>query len=198
MTDPSIERLNWRIIHLSEVPSTMDVAAERARTGCPAGTVVKADHQVSGRGRHGRVWLEQPGTSLLATVVLRPSFQLATNSGLSRLIADVVAAAIAEVSGLSPVVKEPNDVMISDRKVCGILCQTSIRGDRLEYLLVGIGLNVNVPVEDLPFETATSLLAETGKSFNIDSVLTTILRHLPAIHGLCDSVPVSGRADRHR
>ncbi len=179
----------WTVLRYGEVTSTMDVAVDLARNGSPAGVVVVASHQTAGRGQHGRLWIERPNTCLLTTIILRPDFELATDPTLSRRIAEQVGAAIQAICGVVPTVKEPNDLLLGGRKVCGILCQTSIRGERVEYLLVGIGLNVNLPRDALPLDTATSLLVETGRVFDIDVLLRAILDELPAIPGLCRSEP---------
>ncbi len=191
MTRKSHPAPEWTVLRYGEVTSTMEVAADLSRAGAPAGTVVVATHQTSGRGQRGRIWLEQPGTCLLTTIILRPAFRVATDSALSRRIAERVGQAIESTAGLVPTVKEPNDLLIGGRKVCGILCQTSIRGEQIEYLLVGIGLNVNQPRDALPLDSATSLLAETGRMFDFDSLLAAILDELPQIPGLCGCECVS-------
>lgn len=168
----------------------MDLASALARDGAAAGTVVVADHQTLGRGQRGRVWREPAGTCLLVTVLLRPSLAIAMRPDLPRLVAKKISEAVTSVSGLKPTIKHPNDVLLNGRKVCGILCQSSIRGDMLEYLLIGIGLNVNVQPGDLPFETATSLLAETGEVHDRDHLLDVILERLTTLSGLCDTVPL--------
>ncbi len=185
-----INLLDWRVIRLAEVGSTMDEAAALARQGAPAGTVVVADHQTKGRGQRGHVWLAPPSTCLLASIILRPLLRLASSPELSRTIAEKVSIAISDITGLVPTIKEPNDVLIDGRKVSGILCQSSIRGDQLEYVLVGIGLNVNIVQQDLPLESATSLLVETGQTHDTGAILMEILDQLATISGLCERVPV--------
>lgn len=181
--------VRWLVERHERVGSTMDVAAELASRGAPAGTVILAEEQTAGRGRAGRVWLAPPGTCLLFTVLLRPDLRVAQNPSLSRVIAERVAAAVQEVTGVASVVKEPNDLMVGGKKLAGILCQTSIRGDRLEYLLIGIGLNVNLEPDRLPFPTATSLLAETGVAWDRDRLLDAILRHLALERELVEPAP---------
>lgn len=164
----------------------MDVAAALAAEGAPAGTVVVAEEQTAGRGRMGRVWLAPRGTSLLFTALFRPPLAVAQSPTLLRDIGERVAEAVAEVAGVTPSIKEPNDLLIDGRKLAGILVQTSIRGDHLDYLLVGIGVNVNVPAELLPLPTATSLLVATGREHDRDVLLAAILRHLEQVPGLVD------------
>lgn len=166
----------------------MDVASDLARKGAEAGTVVVADHQTLGRGQRGRTWLEPAGTCLLVTILLRPSLTTATRPDLPRLVSEKISEAVMSVSGVKPTLKHPNDLLLNGRKLCGVLCQSSIRGDVLEYLLIGIGLNVNVQADDLPVETATSLLAETGRVQDRTRLLEAILVRLASLSGLCDIV----------
>lgn len=109
---------------------------------------------------------------------------MAQSPTLLRDIGERVAAAVAETTGVQPTIKEPNDLLIDGRKVAGILVQTSIRGDHLDYLLVGIGLNVNLPEDLLPVPTATSLLIATGREHDRDALLHAILRRLEEVPGL--------------
>ncbi|MFO7272800.1 MAG: biotin--[acetyl-CoA-carboxylase] ligase [Sphaerobacter thermophilus] len=176
--------MKWRIERRNSVTSTMDVAADLAGRGAPDGTVVVADEQTAGRGRMGRVWLAPAGTCLLFTALFRPPLAVAQSPTLLRDIGERVAAAVAETTGVQPTIKEPNDLLIDGRKVAGILVQTSIRGDHLDYLLVGIGLNVNLPEDLLPVPTATSLLIATGREHDRDALLHAILRRLEEVPGL--------------
>jgi BirA family biotin operon repressor/biotin-[acetyl-CoA-carboxylase] ligase len=187
------QALTWRIRRMDEVESTMDEAAALARDGAPAGTVVSASYQTGGRGRSGRSWLAPAGTCLLATVIFRPDISILNDDALSRKIGERVRDAIAEVTGLWATVKDPNDLLCGERKLCGILCQTSVRGKDLEYLLVGIGINVNIPTDQLPLERATSLLVETGREVDLHRLLVSVLGHVAEIEGLADEPESSER-----
>lgn len=178
--------LTWRIRRMDEVASTMDEAAELARDGAPIGTVVAANFQTAGRGREGRSWIAPAGTSLLATVIFRPELLVIQDRALSRKIGERIRDAIEEVTGLTTTVKEPNDLLVGPKKLCGILCQTSVRGDVLDYLLVGFGINANIPADQLPLERATSLLVETGEEVDLHRLLVCVLGHLAEIPGLAD------------
>ena len=186
MSSKQAEVLTWRIRRMDEVTSTMDEVADLARDGAPVGTVVVASNQTNGRGRSGHSWIAPAGTSLLATVLFRPDLSIVQDASLSRKIGERVRDAIAEVTGLSTTVKEPNDLLYRSRKLCGILCQTSIRGKELEYLLVGIGINANISSDQLPLESATSLLAETGTPVDLHRLLVCVLGHIAEIPGLAD------------
>lgn len=170
--------MEWTIHRYGQVDSTMAVAARLAAAGAPAGTVVVAEEQTAGRGRLGRTWHAPAGTSLLFTVLLRPPLEVARMPDLSRQVAERVGYGVTEVSSVQPAIKDPNDLLVCDRKVAGILCQTSLRGDLLEYLLVGIGLNVNMREDQLPLPTATSLSIASGKQQDREALLAAILRHL--------------------
>lgn len=180
--------LAWRIERHDSITSTMDRAAELALGGEPAGTVIVAEEQTAGRGRHGRSWQAPHGTCLLFTVLLRPQLALAQNPHLSVQIAERVRDAIQGLVGIQSDIKEPNDLLVGGRKLAGILCQSSIRGERLDYLLVGIGINVNVPADQLPLPTATSLLIETGQAVDRHALLHAVLERLPGVAGLTDGV----------
>jgi len=168
----------WRIHRYEQVTTTMDIAAELAAQGAPAGTVVLAEEQTEGRGREGRRWFAPPGTSLLFTVIARPPFAVVQDERLSVRVAEHVAAAIRRTCGLQPTIKEPNDLLVGGRKLVGILLQSRVRSETLEYLLIGIGINVNVPAEQLPLPTATSLLVELGHPVDREALLRAVLDEL--------------------
>ncbi len=170
--------MTWRIYRYGRVATTMDIAAELAARGAPAGTVVVADEQTAGRGREGRRWLAPAGTSLLFTIIARPPFAVVQDERLSVRVAEHVAAAIERHCGIRPVIKEPNDLLVGGRKLVGILLQSRVRRDALEYLLIGIGINVNIPAEQLPLPTATSLLVELGRPVDREALLAAVLEEL--------------------
>lgn len=167
----------------------MDVAAEHAAAGEPAGLVVVAEEQTAGRGRHGRRWEAPHGTSLLFTVLCRPDLSLVQDERLSVRVAERVAAAIARVTGLEAAIKEPNDLLVGSRKLAGVLLQSRIEGQWLDYLLIGIGINANVPPDRLPLPTATSILVETGQPVDRRALLQAVLEELHQIEGLCALAP---------
>lgn len=151
--------LTWRIRYLSFVDSTNRLALDLARQGEPEGTAVLADAQGSGRGRLGRSWYSPPGRNVYLSVILRPKIEEA-RAPLLAMVAGVAAAeAIGELCPGDVKLKWPNDVLISGKKVCGILAQAA--GGTSLAVVVGIGLNVNMDRGDLPGElkdSATSLM----------------------------------------
>jgi BirA family transcriptional regulator, biotin operon repressor / biotin---[acetyl-CoA-carboxylase] ligase len=139
----------------------------------PEGAVVAADEQTAGRGRLGRPWFAAPGTSLLFSINLRPGVETPRLPELSVVAGLACAEAIREVTGLDPAIKPPNDLLVGDRKLAGILAEA--REDRV---VLGIGINVNVAAENLPQNVdrePTSLLAELGSPVERAPLLAAIL-----------------------
>lgn len=181
---PDINRLSFTRIHLPSTTSTNDVARDLAARGAPGGTVVVADYQTAGRGRLGRRWLAPPGTSLLCSILFRPPLEpesLPHPTDLTMLCALAAADAVEKAAGLPVSLKWPNDLVVvrgaSWRKLGGLLAETGISGDRVEFIIVGVGVNINVPAEALPdlAPDATSILAETGRETDRDLLLDHFL-----------------------
>jgi BirA family transcriptional regulator, biotin operon repressor / biotin---[acetyl-CoA-carboxylase] ligase len=140
------------------------------------GTVAVAEHQTAGRGRLGRSWHAPPGSSVLLSVVLRPAVPPATLPELSVVGAEAVADAIRAITGMDPAIKHPNDVLIEGRKVAGVLGEA-----REGAVILGIGINVNIPAAELPTETrlpATSLLERAGRPIDRAGLAAEVLLRL--------------------
>ena len=173
------------LIALQQTGSTNDEAKELARQGADEGTVVVADEQLAGRGRLGRSWLAPPGTCLLCSILFRPHLRPTQASWLTMICSLAAADGAKRVGGLSVSLKWPNDLVVLAetpgeygwRKLAGILTETALVGDRVEFAVVGIGININVPAEMLPdlSPEATSILAETGRRASREELLTNIL-----------------------
>jgi BirA family biotin operon repressor/biotin-[acetyl-CoA-carboxylase] ligase len=161
-------------VWFDEVGSTHDEARRLAREGAPEWTVVAAGHQTAGRGRLGRTWLDAPGRSLLCSVVLRPKLDPSETT----LLTLAAAVAMIDAAGLPRLAaKWPNDLVVGDRKVGGILAEAATEGDRVEHVVVGIGVNVAMEERDFLPEVrggATSLLLE-GISFDQEALLGAYL-----------------------
>lgn len=145
---------------LPATPSTNAVVAERARAGAEEGLVVVTEHQTAGRGRLDRGWETPAGTALTFSVLLRPEVPPARWPWLPLLTGYAVAKALAGV-GFGAVLKWPNDVLLGERKVAGILVER-VEGPAGPAAVVGIGLNVLLDEDQLPVPTATSLLLESA------------------------------------
>ena len=148
---------------LPETASTNAVALALAEEGAPEWTVVAAGHQTAGRGRLGRSWASAPGRSLLFSVVLRPPLPPDRASLVSLLAATAMVDAIPGPSDEPVRAKWPNDLLVGERKVGGILPEARVEAGRLVHLVLGIGVNVSMTEEDFPEDilvTATSLALE--------------------------------------
>ena len=178
-------RLGHRIHALGIVDSTQIEAVRLAEVGAAEGTVVTASHQTLGRGRRGRRWVDAEGESLLMSVVLRPPVSPMHAPQLSLVGAVAVADALRGCAGLRAAIRWPNDVMVGERKICGMLPEaaTPMPGV-LGHIVLGIGLNVNQPEFPAPLrDLATSIRIETGRVMAIDEVLEGVLSALDRWYG---------------
>lgn len=181
--------------YYGEVGSTNDIAATRAAAGAAEGAVVIAAAQAAGRGRLGRTWFSPPGGGLYVSVVLRPPS--ATAASLVTLAASVgIAEGIAESTGLMPEIKWPNDLLApaTYRKICGILVESTGNGGRVDYAILGFGLNLRRAAYPPDVrDRAGSLEEELGRAVNAPDVLVSVLaglarRYTETIHGAADRV----------
>lgn len=165
---------------ISSVASTGSTNADLAalaRGGAASGTVLIADHQSRGRGRFARVWEAPPGTSLAMSVLLRPGGPPAERWLWLPLITGLaVAAGLRESAVVPAVVKWPNDVLIGERKVCGILSER-VDTPQGAGVVIGMGMNTTLTAEQLPVPTATSL-ALAGSAASAQRVAAGVLTHL--------------------
>ena len=169
----------WRrVVIADEVASTNSALAERARAGEEPGLVLVAEHQPGGRGRLGRVWSAPRGSGLTFSVLLEPAGVPAERWPWVPLLAGVaVAAAVRRVTDVEASVKWPNDVLVDDRKLAGILSER-VETPTSSLAVVGVGLNVTLRRDELPTPEATSLLLEGGSTTDRTVVLREVLRVL--------------------
>lgn len=149
---------------LEETTSTNDVAKRAAKNGAAHGTTFVADSQTAGRGRQGRAWLSQHGDSLLMSVVLRVSCPPSRLPPLSLVAGLAACDAIAPDVTVTPKLKWPNDVWLDGKKVAGVLVEASLAGDRVESVIVGVGINVHArafPDELKSIATSVALHSES-------------------------------------
>lgn len=154
--------IGQRVIYYPRLTSTMDFARQEAQQGAAEGTVVIADEQTGGKGRIKRAWLSPRG-SIALSVILYP--EVSYLPSLTMLASLAVVRSIATVAGSDSQIKWPNDVLVRGKKVCGILVENNVRGNRVAYAIIGIGINVNFRPSDFPEipPTATSLADELGR-----------------------------------
>lgn len=163
------------------IESTNDLARKRGINGAQEGTLILADCQLAGRGRHGRRWHAAPGSSILASLILRHRL-LANQLGLPSIVGAVaIAAAIRELTDVNATIRWPNDVLICGKKVSGILIELDYDRDRQPFAVMGFGVNVNTLLTDFPKElqdSATSLRIEEGRVFSRVALIQSILHRL--------------------
>lgn len=152
--------LGREIISYKKVDSTNTSAYELAAHGLVEGAVIFADEQARGKGRHGRTWQSAPGCGIYMSCVLRPHMAPNEIPKITLVAAVAVAKAIREYTGLNATIKWPNDILINGKKVCGILTEMKAEQDMIDFIILGIGVNVNTKVKDLP-RGASSLKEES-------------------------------------
>lgn len=174
-----------RFVFQSTVTSTHDVLRELAEHGAPEGTMVLAESQTAGRGRLGRRWLATPGSALLLSVLFRPPEPFLTYAPrLLMLCGLALRDAVAAVTGMLPALKWPNDLIVEHgeqwRKLAGMLAEIGVVAGEAPFLMVGVGLNVAVPAEQLAAvaPAATSLLVELGRPVDRAALLEAFLQRL--------------------
>jgi len=188
----------------AETGSTNSDLMALAADGAPEGVVLVADHQTAGRGRLGRVWTAPPQASLLLSVLMRPAVGLGSAHELTTAVALAARDACVEVAGVSPGLKWPNDLVVvsplgdgAQRKLAGVLAESTLRGDRFDAVVVGIGLNVNWP-DRLPAEIdgiAVALNHVTGATVDRVELVASLLRALDRRYGALSTA--DGR-EQHR
>jgi BirA family transcriptional regulator, biotin operon repressor / biotin---[acetyl-CoA-carboxylase] ligase len=173
------------VLHaLDSIDSTQTEAQRLAAAGAPEGTVVTARHQRAGRGQRGHEWWDDPGESLLVSVLLRPSASPAAAPQLSLVAGLAVADALA-TAGLAARIRWPNDLLVDDRKVCGILAEAASGragadgAAGLQHVILGIGMNLNqTRFPPALADRATSLRLVTGRVHDRDAMLSALLAQL--------------------
>jgi BirA family biotin operon repressor/biotin-[acetyl-CoA-carboxylase] ligase len=188
--------VRWRLRRFDEIDSTNRYALDAARAGTAAGLVVVADHQQSGRGRRGRVWTAPPGSSLLVSVLLRPRLAPDEVHVVTMAAALALVDAVRLVAGVDADLKWPNDLLVGERKLAGLLAEVDITGGGVvQAVVVGVGCNVGwggFPSE--LEETATACEREAGRPVERAALLDAFLDRLAARIETLDTVPGDYRA----
>jgi len=168
-------------IHLfPAVASTNILAMEMASAGAPEGTVVLAETQTGGKGRLGRKWISPMG-NLYVSVILRPDIPIHKAPLITLTGAVAVASAIRKQSDIQAAIKWPNDIYVNGKKVAGLLTEMSAEQDRIRHIVLGIGVDVNMELAELPpdvRELTTTLAQEVGARINRTALLQHVLRDL--------------------
>jgi BirA family biotin operon repressor/biotin-[acetyl-CoA-carboxylase] ligase len=169
------------LVFLSATASTNDEAKRLVEDGRPDGTLVITDYQMAGRGRSDRRWEAPPGSSLLMSLIFRPELPPRKVQLLTMVCGLAVVDVLEAEYSLAPTLKWPNDILLGDAKVGGILTEIVMAGDRVESVITGIGLNVNLDPAELPaglMMEATSLSQALGRSVDRLRLLWALLRQV--------------------
>jgi BirA family biotin operon repressor/biotin-[acetyl-CoA-carboxylase] ligase len=162
-------RVGKKIICLTQTDSTNLVAFALGEKGAEEGTVVTAEEQSHGKGRLGRHWESPAGVNLYCSIILRPPLLPVKAPQFAFLSAVAVAQAIETVTSLKPLIKWPNDVLVNGLKVSGLLNEMSAEMDKINFIVLGVGVNINMRRDQFPHELrhpASSLLLESGSPVN--------------------------------
>ena len=168
-----------KLLYFPKLGSTNDQLMQLARDQAPEGCVVVAEQQTAGRGRQGNNWYSPPGAGLYFSLLLRPQLPAIKLTGLTMALGISVAEALEKTAGIPVELKWPNDLFCRGRKLGGILTEIVAKASEVDYVLVGVGLNINnefVPLELC--ETATSIRLETGKSVFREGLMVEVLTNL--------------------
>ncbi|HPT86703.1 MAG TPA: biotin--[acetyl-CoA-carboxylase] ligase [Bacillota bacterium] len=184
------QRIGRTIHYRDTVDSTNILAKTLAKEGAPDGTLVIAEEQTAGRGRLGRTWSSVKGKGLWSSLILRPQIATSAIAGITVLTAVSMARAIFETTGIQVQVKWPNDLLYEGRKLAGILAELHGEMDRIHFLIVGVGLNVNQLHDEFPEELAdraTSLRMIRGEILDRKLILQRYLEQFErAYHQMTD------------
>lgn len=161
---PETDSTNIRIRHLGD-------------EGAPHGTVAVADRQTAGRGRRGRTWESPGGSCIYMSILLRPDLAPEKAPMLTLVMACGVAEGIMDCADVKVQIKWPNDIIVSGKKLAGILTEMSTQVDYINHVTVGVGINVNVQNFPEEIQTATSLLSETGTQTKRAPVIAAVMKH---------------------
>ena len=156
-----------KTVHFARETDSTNLWIKRlAKEGAPEGTLALAEFQSAGRGRLGRSWEVPEGTSVMMRILLRPKFEPQYAPTLTLVMGMAVAKAVKKL-GFDVSIKWPNDVVVSHKKICGILTEMGVRDGKIDYAVIGVGINVNI--REFPEEMAdkaTSLYLESGREFD--------------------------------
>jgi len=182
----SAKRLGTRFHYFTELHSTNIRARELAESGAAQGEIVIAESQTQGRGRLGRRWESPPLSNLYLSIVLRPGLPPKHAPQITLTAAVALVETVGFFLPRSPVIKWPNDILVDGKKLAGILTEAACDTERVQYVILGIGLNVNYRAEAMP-ETlrrrATSMADRAGENLSRETVLVRLIHDLDRCYG---------------
>jgi BirA family biotin operon repressor/biotin-[acetyl-CoA-carboxylase] ligase len=180
------KRLGAKLHYFSDLDSTNAYARKLAERGAGEGEVVIAEAQTHGRGRLGRSWISPPFVNLYFSLILRPRLAPAHAPQLTLMAAVALADTVASFIKTPPVIKWPNDLLVGGRKLAGILTESSCDVQRIEWVILGIGINLNYPVALMPEaiqNRATSIMSLTGTRVSREEFLRRLIHDLDRCYG---------------
>lgn len=175
---------NKKIIYYKQLDSTNTEIARLAAVGATHGTVVVSDAQTAGKGRRGRGWESPAGENIYMSILLRPDCVPDKAPMLTLVMAYSVAQALKKWGFLDVQIKWPNDLILSGKKICGILTEMRLKGMEIDYVVVGVGINVNT--NEFPKEikdTATSLYMESGRVIDRENMIESVVSYFDKSYG---------------
>lgn len=172
------KRTKWigqEIVYLDSIDSTNNKIKSLAEEGYPNGTLVIAESQTAGRGRRGRSWESPEGSSIYMSLLLKPQINPNNASMITLVSALAVSKAVFKLTGSVAGIKWPNDIVMNGKKICGILTEMSLQAGSIDYIVVGIGINVHEEVfsEEIS-HMATSLFLETGEHYKRSELMAAV------------------------
>lgn len=185
--DNRTERFGSQIKLLDTTLSTQEEVRKLAEHGVPEGALVIAEEQTSGRGRHGREWYSPAGKGIWMSFLLRPELPLSSAPQLTLLTAVAVCRAIRKVTNVMAGIKWPNDILVNDRKCCGILLESAGEDELIKYCIAGIGIDVNLTEQDIPEylqDVATSLQIESKQVVDRHALIGAVLAEFEQLYEL--------------
>ena len=170
-----------RIVYHETIASTMDEAFRLGLEGAPEGTVVVAEQQTKGKGRLGRKWISPKGKGIYMSIIVRPNLSPMDTTKLTLMSAEGVCQAVNQYAGGKAKIKWPNDVLVNSHKLAGILTELSAEMDRVRFIVIGVGINVNTALAALPAR-ATSLRIEAKKQISRIELIKDVLYRLEKLY----------------
>ena len=185
MSGLDTSKIGNTILRLDNIGSTNIEAFRLAEEGAGEGTVIIADTQHRGKGRLGREWLSPPGVNIYCSVILRPPIPPVSAYQLTFLSAVAVARAVEQTIPLLPRIKWPNDILLNGRKIAGLLNEMSAETEKVNFVILGIGVNLNMSSEQFPGDLrhpASSLMIESGSEIERNTFLKALIKELDNLY----------------
>jgi BirA family biotin operon repressor/biotin-[acetyl-CoA-carboxylase] ligase len=182
------KRIGTEFYYFLELDSTNNFARRLAEQATSAGAIVIAEEQTQGRGRSGRSWVSPPYVNLYLSIVLRPELPPAHAPQITLMAAVALADTVASFMSL-PVIKWPNDILVNGKKLAGILTEASSTSEQIDFVILGIGINLNFPEQLMPEairQRATSLLIATQNNIRREVFLRRLIQDLDRCYGILE------------